>query len=129
MIITDTLSNFFSKIKNGYLAKKYKITQYKSKQIINILNVLIKEGLIKSYQISKKNENIIYIYLKYNKNKSVIQQITKISKPSKRIYIKNKELFKIKKRGLYILSTSYGVITDIQAKKLNLGGELICNIY
>ncbi len=129
MIITDTLSNFFSKIKNGYLAKKYKITQYKSKQIINILNVLIKEGLIKSYQISKKNENIIYIYLKYNKNKSVIQQIIKISKPSKRVYIKNKELFKIKKRGLYILSTSYGVITDIQAKKLNLGGELICNIY
>nr|YP_008475403.1 ribosomal protein S8 [Thraustotheca clavata]AGS55526.1 ribosomal protein S8 [Thraustotheca clavata] len=129
MIITDTLSNFFSKIKNGYLAKKYKINQNKSKQVINILNVLIKEGLIKSYQISKKNENIIYIYLKYNKNKAVIQQITKISKPSKRVYIKNKELFKIKKRGLYILSTSYGVITDIQAKKLNLGGELICNIY
>ena len=129
MIITDTLSNFFSKIKNGSLAKKYKITQYKSKQIINILNIFIKEGLIKSYQISKKNENIIYIYLKYNKNKSVIQQIIKISKPSKRIYIKNKELFKIKKRGIYILSTSYGIITDIQAKKLNLGGELICNIY
>ena len=49
MIITDTLSNFFSKIKNGYLAKKNKINQFKSKQIINILNVLIKEGLIRSY--------------------------------------------------------------------------------
>ena len=129
MIITDTLSNFFSKIKNGYLAKKYKITQYKSKQIINILNILIKEGLIKSYQISKKKNNIIYIYLKYKDNKSIIHQIIRISKPSKRIYIKNKDLFKIKKRGIYIISTSYGVITDLQAKKLNLGGELICNIY
>jgi len=129
MIITDTLSNFFSKIKNGYLAKKYKITQYKSKQIINILNILIKEGLIKSYQISKKKNNIIYIYLKYKNNKSIIHQIIRISKPSKRIYIKNKDLFKIKKRGIYIISTSYGVITDLQAKKLNLGGELICNIY
>lgn len=129
MIITDTLSNFFSKIKNGYLAKKYKITQYKSKQIINILNILIKEGLIKSYQISKKNKNIIYIYLKYKDNKFIINQIIRISKPSKRIYIKNKDLFKMKKRGIYIISTSYGIITDLQAKKLNLGGELICNIY
>lgn len=129
MIITDTLSNFFSKIKNGYLAKKYKITQYKSNQIINIINILIKEGLIKSYQISKKNKNIIYIYLKYKYNKPIIHKIIKISKPSKRIYIKNKDLFKIKKRGIYIISTSYGIITDLQAKKFNLGGELICNIY
>lgn len=129
MIITDTLSNFFSKIKNGCLAKKYKITQYKSKQIINILNVLIKEGLIKSYQISKKNKNIIYIYLKYKNNKPIIYTIIKISKPSKKVYYKNKDLFKIKKRGIYLLSTSYGIVTDLQAKKLNLGGELICNIY
>ena len=128
MIITDTLSNFFSKIKNGFLAKKYKITQYKSKQIINILNILIKEGLIKSYKVSKK-KNIIYIYLKYKNNISIISKIIRISKPSKRIYIKNKDLFKIKKKGIYIISTSYGVITDLQAKKLNLGGELICNIY
>jgi small subunit ribosomal protein S8 len=129
MIITDTLSNFFSKIKNGYLAKKYKITQYKSKQIINILNILIKEGLIKSYKISKKKNNIIYIYFKYKNNESIIKQIIRMSKPSKRFYIKNKDLFKIKKKGIYLISTSYGVITDLQAKKLNLGGELICNIY
>ena len=129
MIITDTLSNFFSKIKNGYLAKKNKITQHKSKQIIKILNILIKEGLIKSYTFCKKNKNIINIFYKYNNNKKIIYQIIKISKPSKRIYIKNKDLFKIKKKGLYILSTSYGIITDLEAKKLNLGGELICNIY
>ncbi|RHY07712.1 hypothetical protein DYB37_011734 [Aphanomyces astaci] len=129
MIITDTLSNFFSKIKNGYLAKRNKTTQYKSKQIIKILNILIKEGLIKSYTFCKKNPNIINIYYKYNNNNKIICQIIRISKPSKRIYIKNKDLFKIKKKGLYILSTSYGIITDLEAKKLNLGGELICNIY
>ncbi len=110
MIITDTLSNFFSKIKNGFLAKKYKITQYKSKQIINILNILIKEGLIKSYKVSKK-KNIIYIYLKYKNNISIISKIIRISKPSKRIYIKNKDLFKIKKKRyiyiIYILWCSY----------------------
>jgi small subunit ribosomal protein S8 len=129
MIITDTLSNFFSKIKNGYLAKNYKTTQYKSKQIIKILNILLKEGLIKSYTFSKENKNIINIYFKYKNNQQVISQIVRISKPSKRVYIKNKDLFKLKKKGLYIISTSYGIITDLEAKKLNLGGELICNIY
>ena len=52
MIITDTLSNLFSKIKNGYLSKKSKITQQNSKQCINILNILVREGFIKSYKIN-----------------------------------------------------------------------------
>jgi small subunit ribosomal protein S8 len=129
MIITDTLSNFFSKTKNGYLAKKKKIIQFKSKQIINILNILLKEGLIRSYKISKKNKNIIYIYLKYKNNKPILKQISRISKPSRRIYIKNKDLFTLNKKGIYIISTSLGIFTNIQAKKINIGGELICNIY
>jgi small subunit ribosomal protein S8 len=129
MIITDTFSNFFSKIKNGYLIKKYKITQNKSKQIIKILNIFLKEGLIRSYNFCNKNKKIINIYLKYKNKKSIIIQIIRISKPSKRIYIKNKELFNKKKKGFYIISTSFGIITDLEAKKLNLGGELICNIY
>ena len=114
MIITDTLSNFFSKIKNGYLAKKNKINQFKSKQIINILNVLIKEGLIRSYRISKKKKNIIYIYLKYKNKKPTIQQIIRISKPSRRIYIKNKERKvrnKNKEKTLkLLLSIKYGAL-------------------
>jgi len=129
MIITDTLSNFFSKIKNGYLAKKNKTTQHKSKQIIKILNIFLKEGIIKSYTFDKKNQNIINIYFKYKNNQPVICQIKRISKPSKRVYIKNKDLFKINKKGLFLLSSSYGIITDLEAKKINTGGELICNIY
>lgn len=126
MIITDTLSNLFSKIKNGYLSKKSKITQQNSKQNINILNILIYEGLIKSYKINLNNQ--IDIYLKYKKNKAIITEIKRLSKPSKRLYIKNKDLYK-KKRGIYILSTSLGILTDLQAKKLNVGGELICKIF
>lgn len=126
MIITDTLSNFFSKIKNGFLSKKIKILQQNSKQSIDILNILINEGIIKSYKINSKNQ--IEVYLKYKNNKSVIYEIKRISKPGKRLYIKNKDLY-IKKQGLYILSTSLGVITDLEAKKLNVGGELICKIF
>jgi len=126
MIITDTLSNLFSKIKNGYLSNKSKITQQNSKQCINILNILVREGFIKSYKIN--SNNLLDIYLKYKNNKSTISEIKRLSKPGKRLYIKNKELY-IKKRGFYILSTSIGVITDLQAKKLNVCGELICTIF
>lgn len=126
MIITDTLSNLFSKIKNGYLAKKSKIVQQKSKQSINILNILVKEGFIKSYKINSKNQ--LDIYLKYRKNKAVLTEIKRLSKPGKRLYLTNKDLYK-KKTGFYIISTSIGILTDLQAKKLNVGGELICKIF
>lgn len=128
MIVTDTLSNLFSKIKNGFLSNKSKVIQQKSKQCINILNVFIREGFIKSYKISSQNPNQLEIYLKYNKNKSVITEIKRLSKPGKRLYIKNKDLY-IKNKGFYILSTSNGILTDLQAKKLNIGGELICKIF
>lgn len=95
MIITDTLSNLFSKIKNGFLSKKTKITQQKSKQSIDILNILVHEGFIKSYKINSKNQ--IEIFLKYKNNKSVIHEIKRMSKPGKRLYLKNKDLY-IKKK-------------------------------
>ncbi len=126
MIITDTLSNLFSKIKNGFLSKKTKIIQQNSKQSINILNILVNEGFIKSYKINSKNQ--IEVFLKYKNNKSVINEIKRISKPGKRLYLKNKDLY-IKKQGFYILSTSLGILTDLEAKKLNVGGEFICKIF
>ena len=128
MIITDTLSNLFSAIKNGYLSKKSIIITQKSKQSINILNILIREGFIKTFKISAQNPHQIQIYLKYKDNQAVLKEIQRLSKPSRRLYIKNKELYK-KKRGFYILSTSIGILTDLDAKKLNVGGELVCKIF
>ena len=126
MVITDTLSNLFSKIRNGYLSKKVKITQQQSIQSINILNIFVKEGFIKSYKINSKNQ--LDIYLKYRQNKPAITKLRRLSKPSKRLYINTKDLYR-KKTGFYILSTSFGFLTDLQAKKLNVGGELICIIF
>lgn len=126
MIITDPLSNLFSTIKNGYLANKSKIIQHNSILRINILNILIYEGVIKSFKINSKNQ--LEIYLKYKKTKAALTDIKRLSKPGKRLYITNKNLYK-KKRGIYILSTSYGIITDLYAKKLNIGGELLCIFF
>lgn len=126
MIITDTLSNLFSKIKNGFLCKKTKIIQQNSKQSINVLNILVNEGFIKSYKINSKNQ--IEVYLKYKNNKSIINEISRLSKPGKRLYVKNKDLY-IKAQGILLLSTSIGILTNLEAKKLNVGGELICKIF
>jgi small subunit ribosomal protein S8 len=128
MIITDTLSNLFSTIKNGYLSNKSKITQPKSKLSVNILNIFVREGFIKSYKISPINQNQLDIYLKYKNNQAVVTEIKRMSRPGKRLYIKNKDLY-IKRKGFYILSTSVGILTDLQAKKLNVGGEFICKIF
>jgi len=126
MITTDRISNLLSSINNGYISKKNKITQTNSNQTINLLNIFIQNGFIKTYQL--KINNKIDILLKYKNNKPVLDKIKKISKPSKRVYLKNKNLY-INKTGIYILSTSKGILTDLQAKKLNIGGELICIVY
>lgn len=126
MIRTDTISNLLSSIKNGYISKKNKITQINSNQTRSLLNILIQNGFLRTYQIKKNNK--IDIFLRYKQNQIVLDKIKKISKPSKRIYFKNKNLYK-NKTGMYILSTSKGILTDIQAKKFNVGGEVICIIY
>lgn len=126
MIITDSLSNLFSSIKNGYLSKKTKISQRNTNQNKIILNLLIREGFIKSYRISSKIN--LEIFLKYKNNKPVLTNIKRISKPGRRIYMKNKDMF-IKYHQFYLLSTSQGIITNLQAKKLNLGGEVICKFF
>lgn len=126
MIITDSLSNLFSNIKNGYLSKKTKICQRNTKQNRIVLNLLIKEGFIKSYRVLSKID--LEIFLKYQNNKPVLTNITKISKPGRRIYLKNKDMF-VKHHQFLVLSTSKGVITNYQAKQLNVGGEVICKIF
>lgn len=126
MIITSTLSNFLSNLKNHCLSKKQVLKQKKTKQIIKIVDLLIKEGLLNGYYLS--NNNIINILLKYNNQKPVINQIQLISKPGKRVYVKNKWILKNQKDSLFILSTQKGFLTHMDAQRLNLGGELICKI-
>jgi len=125
MIITSTLSNFISNLKNHYSSKKLVLKQRKTKQIIQITNLLVKEGLIYGYCILK---NDIIITLKYNNNKPSINEIKIISRPGKRIYVNNKWIYKNSNEITYILSTQKGFLTQKEAQELNIGGELICKI-
>lgn len=127
MIITDPFSNLFSNINNGLSNKKYVIYQKKSTQIISILNTFLEEGLIKSYKILKENPQLLQIRLKIPTEEKKIIKIERISRPGKRSYSQwsipsNNVNF------LFILSTVSGFMTDKQAYKIGLGGEMICKI-
>ncbi|WP_343189888.1 30S ribosomal protein S8 [Buchnera aphidicola] len=126
MSMQDSISDMITRIRNGQLSKKVfvlvKFSNFKS----NILNVLKREGYIEGYSIKNK----IKIFLKYFNGKPVIEKIEKISKPSLRIYKNKKNISKvISGLGISIISTSRGILTDFEARKLGIGGEVLCNVY
>lgn len=133
MIITDNIANFLSKLVNGSLAKKEKITHYRSKKIIKILDVCLNKGLIRNYSFlpAEKNKQLIEVYLKYQKNQPILKKAVMESKPSKLTYVKAKEVFFLNKtypNSLIFISTSKGFMTTMEAAQFNMGGTLICKI-
>lgn len=114
----------FANIQNGQLARKVFIVQKRKKICETILNVLWDEGFILGYKTDKQDPTKLNIFLKYTKNKPVIQTIKSISKPGSRIYYSLKQLWKIDSNKTFlIVSTSQGVKTLTDCKKLRVGGE------
>lgn len=127
-MINDNISDMISRIKNGTRAKLSSIAVKKTKITIIILQILYKNGYIRGYQVNTMNALII-VDLKYNKNKSVIQNFCRVSTPGRRIYITSKALYKLNLPiGFFILSTSKGILTSSDAKLKFIGGEVLCHI-
>lgn len=111
-------------IQNGQLARKVFVLQKRKKICETILNVLWDEGFILGYKIDNQDSAKLKIFLKYTKNKPVIQTIKSISKPGSRIYYSLKQLWKIdSSKTFLIVSTNQGVKTLTDCKKLRIGGE------
>ena len=118
--------NMFAALKNGQLVKKSSIFQKKKKICSQLLNVLWDEGYILGYRTSNNDSTMFEIFLKYDQNLPSINSIKFISKPSKRVYLSSKQLWKFDSSiGLVIVSTNKGVFSIETCKKLNLGGEPI----
>lgn len=137
----DYIADMLTRIRNGQKAKLKEVVlhEYMSNNCIEILKILEREGYILGFlswnfpkkQEGEKKKAQIKVILKYSgEGKSVIQGIFKISKPGCRVYISTKTLWKPKSsKGMFILSTPFGFLTDREARLLNVGGELICGIY
>jgi len=132
MAITDPIADMLTRVRNAGKAKFNSVDIPGSKIKIEMARVMKDEGYIRNYKFIKDGkQGILRVYLKYEDNqKHVIQELTRVSKPSRRVYVAADEV-KTYYNGLgtSILSTSKGILSDKQARKEKVGGEVICNIF
>ncbi len=129
--ISDPIADMLTRIRNAVQAEHVKVDIPASKMKIGITKILKDEGFIKNFKlIDASNQKILRIYLKYqDKDNPSITSLKRISKPGRRVYVKADELRPVLNNiGIWILSTPRGLITNKAAKRLNVGGEVICEI-
>jgi small subunit ribosomal protein S8 len=128
---SDPIADMLTRVRNAVKAEHLKVDIPSSKIKVAIAKILKDEGFIKNYKIIEDNkQKVLRVYLKYSdQNQSALLNIVRISKPGRRIYTKAEELKPVFNNiGIRILSTPKGVITNKAAQKLNVGGEVICEI-
>lgn len=132
MAITDPIADMLTRVRNAGKAKLNSVDIPGSKMKTEIAKVLKSEGYVRNYKFVKDGkQGILRIYLKYADNQHhVIQEIKRVSKPSRRVYVDVRNVKPIYNGlGTAILSTSKGILTDKQARKENVGGEVLCTLF
>jgi small subunit ribosomal protein S8 len=131
--MTDTIADMLTRIRNGQRTRLMYITVPYSGTKTAILDVLKEEGYIASYKVSDLRAGVkeIEVMLKYSSNGGpAIKEITRVSKPGKRSYTAIDSLRGYYNgMGIYVLSTSKGVISDREARRENIGGEILCKVF
>jgi small subunit ribosomal protein S8 len=132
MSFTDPIGDMIARIRNGQMRSYVKIEMPASSFKGKILEILKREGFILSYSLYQTNEKKIkfLINLKYNSGSPVISNIERISKPGRRFYSSAQSIPIIQNGlGIAIISTSKGIMTDTEARKAKVGGEIICKVF
>ncbi len=132
MTFVDPIGDMLTRIRNGQMRSLNKISIPFSVFRSKILEVLKKEGYIINFSIDKgeNNKKLLLVDLKYYEGQPVIREIKRISKPGRRVYSRATSIPRVHNGlGLAILSTSKGVMSDSEAIKNNLGGEIICRVF
>ena len=132
MHITDTIADLLTRIRNASTAKHDTVDVPASNMKKSITQILLDEGYIKSFTVIEDGkQGVIRIVLKYTAGKTpVITGLRRVSKPGLRIYTSCEEMPKVMKGlGIAILSTSKGIMTDKEARKLNVGGEVLAFVW
>jgi small subunit ribosomal protein S8 len=133
MGMTDPLADMLTRIRNANKAKHEKVDVPTSRLKVEVVRILKDEGYLKNYKVVKDGkQNVLRIYLKYEgeTKKQIINGLKIISRPGLRKYVGKSEIPMILRGlGLSVLSTSKGILTDKEARKINIGGELLCSIW
>ena len=132
MSFTDPIADMITRIRNAQLRTLNTVSIPNSKVRARILDVLKAEGYISDYKFlsDEKNSKFLLVNLKYNNGIPVIKEISRVSKPGRRIYTKADSIPKIQNGlGIAIVSTSMGIMSDNDARSKNIGGEIICRVF
>lgn len=132
MAMTDPIADLLTRVRNANMVKHVSVDVPASNVKKKIVEILLEEGYIKGFDVIEDGkQGIIRIELKYGDNKErVISGLKRISKPGLRVYAKKTDIPKVLGGlGIAIISTSNGIVTDKEARKLNVGGEVICYVW
>jgi len=130
--MSDPISDMLTRIRNAGKAKFNSVDIPGSKLKVEIARILKEQGYIRNYTFIKDDkQGTLRVYLKYDQGQTnAIYNLKRVSKPSRRVYVKGKDVKPVYNgTGISILSTSHGVMTDSQARKENIGGEVLCTIW
>lgn len=131
-VVTDTIADMLTRIRNANQMRYKEVSVPASKLKLELAKILKEEGFIENYKMVKEDaQGVILLTLKYGHNKErVITGLKRISKPGLRVYVKAEEVPKVLNGlGIAIISTSKGIMTDKEARKENLGGEVLAYIW
>jgi small subunit ribosomal protein S8 len=132
MNLSDPLGDMLTRIRNAQKARQARCVAPASKLRANVLDVLKREGYIRAWKVTDLRPGVrqLEIELKYSEGEPAIKEMTRISKPGRRVYSQIKELPKhFNGLGISILSTPRGVMSDNEARAANVGGEVLCRVF
>ena len=130
-VITDPIADMLTRIRNALVARHPQVSVPTSRMKLEIAKILKAEGFIADYQVEKAAPEVLRIHLRYGERKEgIITGLRRISRPGLRIYSRRADLPRVRGGlGVAILSTSRGIMTDREARKAGIGGEILCFIW
>jgi small subunit ribosomal protein S8 len=132
-MLNDMIADSITRIRNAYLRRQDVTTLLHSKTIENVLKIFQEKGYIESYSVKEEanNKKSLNVVLKYNDNgKPVMNEVARVSKPGRRVYKGSNDLKNFKNGyGTMVISTSKGVLSNEDAFRLGVGGEVLCSIW
>lgn len=132
MTMTDPIADMLTRIRNASMRRIEEVDLPSSKIRVEIARILREEGFLKGFKATKEEGlDVLRLFLKYTEEeRPVISGLTRVSKPGRRVYAGTKEIPPVKRGlGIAIVSTSSGIMTDKEARKNNIGGEVICYVW
>jgi small subunit ribosomal protein S8 len=131
-MVNDPIADMLTRIRNGLLVRHKQVVVPGSKVLVAVARILKDEGFIKDFEVTKDvPQSQLRIVLKYDRDrKSVVTGLQRVSKPGRRVYVKRTDIpWVLSGLGVAVLSTPQGIMTDQKARRLGLGGEVLCYVW